>query len=780
VADVRLLLPAVSAWASVAATLATPVDWRLVGCAALVLGAAALLASSRRRAGRPRRRTSSRSWSTAAALALAATGVCLLASALQQQVRGTGAISGLVMQRAVVQIRATVASDPMTLRTHGPSPRDVVLVRLSVSQVQGRGLGSASASRVLVLGDGRWRALRWGERVVVHGRLSPSPAGSDVVATLNARGPPQITHAAPWWARGADRLRVGLRAASDGLGRDARGLLPGLVVGDTSLQPSDLTEAMRATGLTHLSAVSGTNVTIVCVLALAVARWLGLRRRTRLVAAGLVLAGFVVLARPEPSVLRAAVMGGIGLLALGSSRTRAGVPALSSAVLVLLVVDPWLARSFGFALSVLATLGLLLWAAPLADRLSRWLPRPFAVALAVPIAAQAACGPVVVLLSGQVSLVSVPANLVVEPLVAPATVLGLCAALTSPLSGQLAGWLAWLGGLPCTVIAWVARTLDAVPLGQLSWPSGAVGAVTLALATLAVVALGPLLVRRFGRSPWALAGAVVLVLAACLPLPVGRWPPRGWVLVACDVGQGDALVLSTGPGRGMLVDAGPDPDLVDGCLRRLRITTLDAVLLTHFHADHVEGLPGALRGRRAGVVLTTIVDDPPAEARRVRAWAAAAGVDVQALRAGSDARLGPLRWHVLWPERVVLDGSVPNNASVVLLVDVAGTRRLLLGDVEPVAAAVVDRALLSLPDGSHGDFMKVAHHGSALQDAGLVHDAEPRLALVSVGRDNDYGHPAPSTLRLLRSVGAVVARTDQQGDLAVVAHERRLSLVTRR
>lgn len=774
--DLRLLLPAVCAWIAVAATLATPVGWQLAAAAALLLGSLTALVGAGRLAG---------SWgivryAAAVALTLAAAGTCLLASALHQQIRGTGTLPRLADERATVVLAGRVRSDPVTVSTQGPSPRDVVLVRLSVSQAQGRGVASSMSSRVLAFGDGRWRSLRWGERVEVQGRLAPAEAGSDVAATLNARGPPRVTGVAPWWVRGAERLRSGLRGASEGLGRDARGLLPGLVVGDTSLQSADLTDAMRATGLTHLSAVSGTNVTIVCVLALAVARGLGLRRRSRLVAAGLVLAGFVMLARPEPSVLRAAVMGGIGLLALGASRRRAGVPAVSCAVIALLLADPWLARSYGFALSVLATLGLLLWAAPLADRFARGLPRSVALALAVPVAAQAACGPVVVLLSGQVSLVSVPANLVVEPLVAPATVLGLAAALASPVSSHLAEWLAWLAGVPCTAIAWVARTLADVPLGQLAWPAGAVGAVMLALATLGVAALGPRLVHGLRRSPWALAGAVILLLAACLPLPVGRWPPSGWVLVACDVGQGDALVLATGPGRGMLVDAGPDPELVDGCLRRLRISALDAVLLTHFHADHVEGLPGVLRGRQVGVVLTTIVDDPPAEARRVRSWAAAAGVDVRALRAGSGAILGPLRWRVLWPERVVHDGSVPNNSSVVLRVDVAGLRLLLLGDVEPAAAGLVDRALRSLPDGTHVDVMKVAHHGSALQDPGLVHDASPRLALVSVGAHNDYGHPAPGTLRLLRSAGALVARTDQQGDLAVVGRAGRLSLVTRR
>ncbi|WP_426566427.1 ComEC/Rec2 family competence protein [Angustibacter sp. McL0619] len=532
-------------------------------------------------------------------------------------------------------------------------------------------------------------------------------------------------------------------------------------------------------------------------MALALARGLGLGRRSRLVAAGALLAGFVALARPEPSVLRAAVMGAIGLLAIGSARRRAAVPALAAAVVGLLVVDPWLSRSYGFALSVLATLGLLLFAARWTRAWSRRLPGPLALALAVPLAAQITCTPVIVLLSGQISLVALPANVLAEPCVAPATVIGLAAALASQASAPAAQLLAQLAGLSCRVIAAVARALAQLPGGQLAWPSDARGVLTLTALTLLSLLVGPTLLARWrrpgrggvparaaSRLGWAVGALSVgglVAAAAGLPLPApgaAAWPPAGWVLVACDVGQGDALVLATGPHRAVLVDAGPAPEAVDDCLTRLGVRQLDTVVLTHFHADHVGGLAGALRGRRVGGLVVTIIDDPAEQARRVRELAARLAVPVRTVVDGEQVTDGPVSWQVLWPQRVVHDGSVPNNASIVLRVRSAGLRLLLLGDVEPAAARAVAARSAALPEGPQVDVLKVAHHGSGLQDRDLLAAARPRLALISVGEGNDYGHPAASLLRTLAGQGATVARTDERGDLAVVSQHGRLALAT--
>jgi len=450
-----------------------------------------------------------------------------------------------------------------------------------------------------------------------------------------------------------------------------------------------------------------------------------------------------------------------------------GVPALSGAILVLLCIDPWLSRSFGFALSTLATLGLLLFARPWGAWFARFLPRRLkglGVAIAIPVAAQAMCGPVVVLLQGSVTLIGVFANLLAAPFVAPATVLGVSVALVALVSHPLAVLLAWLAALPTLGIASIARVGADVPMGTLPWPDGPAGAFLLAFVTTALLFTGPWLIATIRARPAVMAAIGVLTLAASWPTGSLVWPAPNWRMVICDVGQGDALVLSSGTGHAVVVDVGPDPESIDGCLTRLHVEVVDAVVLTHFHADHVQGLPGVLRGRVVRQVLTSPVLDPDSQVREVRGWAAAAGVPVQPLYPGDQLRWGAVQAVVLWPVRVIHEGSVSNNASVVLSVDVAGLRVLMPGDVETAAAHQVLLALRRDPAylaGGGFDVLKVAHHGSRLQDTALLAELRAPVAVISVGADNAYGHPAPKTLDLLRTSGSRVFRTDQGGDIAV-------------
>ncbi|MEV0205486.1 ComEC/Rec2 family competence protein [Streptomyces sp. NPDC050788] len=581
--------------------------------------------------------------------------------------------------------------------------------------------------------------------------------------------------------RFAGRLRAGLREATDGLPADARALLPGLVVGDTSRITPELDEAFKETDLTHLLAVSGSNLTIILALLVGppgtaqlaerrgLAPRLGIPLRTTALFGGALTLGFVVVCRPDPSVLRAAACGSVVLLALATGRRRSLVPALAAAVLLLVLYDPWLSRSYGFLLSVLATGALLTLAPRWSEALRRRrVPPRLAEGLAAAAAAQALCAPVVAVLSARVSLVAVPCNLLAEIAVAPATVLGFAALAAAPVLMPAAKALAWCASWPASWIADIARTGAALPGGGVDWPGSWSGAVLLALVTATVLLVG----RRLLGHPWLCAACgALLVLVVVQPPPLTRvitgWPPPGWRFAVCDVGQGDAMVLAAGDGSGVVVDAGPDPALVDHCLRTLGITRIPLVVLTHFHADHVAGLPGVLRGRSVGAIETTGFEEPADQAASVRREAAARHIPLSVATAGEERRTGSLSWRVLWPPpRPAPDPDGPNDASVALLVRSAGLRLLLLGDLEPPA----QQALLRSPQGAllgGVDVLKVAHHGSAYQDPELIRRVAPRLALISCGEDNPYGHPAPGTVAALRAEGAVVLRTDRDGALAV-------------
>ncbi|HET8561825.1 MAG TPA: ComEC/Rec2 family competence protein [Marmoricola sp.] len=666
-------------------------------------------------------------------------------------------VAALARQRATVAAVLTVRSDPV-LRS-GRFAR-YVLFRAEVVGVIGRGRGYQVRAPVLVMADPDWRSLALGTRVRADGRLAPAD-DDGLTGLLSTRGPPTVLARPGVALRAADAVRTGIRAAVAGQGVGARALVPALVDGDDTALPDDLAADFRTTGLTHLLAVSGTNLTLVVGFLLVLARWAGVRARGLMVVGALGVAGFVLLARTEPSVVRAAAMGSVALLGMGSNGRERGTRALGVAVFLLLLVDPELAWSTGFALSACATAGILFLAPPWRDALAGWLPRWLAEAVAVPMAAQLACTPLVAAISGQVSLVAVVANLLAAPPVGPATVLGLLGGLVATVSVTA-------GRLVATPAAWcaqwiitVAQQTAALPAAAVGWPTSptALAALT-ATSVLAALVLGWVLARRAA----AVTGCALLVLVVLVPMPTPGWPPEGWVLVACDVGQGDGLVLNAGSGV-VVVDSGPDPTPMRRCLDTLGARRVPLVVLSHFHADHVDGLPAVLAGREVGAIEVSPYADPLDGARLVHALAARAGVPVRVAAYGETRRVGALTWQVLAPSEPppASSDSPPNDASVVLLVRTRGISILMLGDEEVPS----QERLAALYPGLHADVLKVAHHGSAKQDPDLVRGLHARVALISVGRDNDYGHPAPSTLGLLASAHLLVRRTDEDGDIAV-------------
>jgi competence protein ComEC len=637
-----------------------------------------------------------------------------------------------------------------------------VRVTATVLEVQARARAAADATRrtrtpVVVLAPTSWTGLLPGTVLSVSGRLSPPSRAGPVAAVLSVDGEPRVLRASPDAFAWADPPRRALRAAVTGLPADPGGLLPSLVVGDETLLTDSVRDDLRATGLTHLTAVSGANVAVVLAAVLGLARWVGVPLRVLPVVGLLAVGGFVLLARPEPSVVRAAAMGVVAVLGLLRSGGGRGVAPLAVAATVLLLVDPWLSRSAGFALSCLATAGIVLLAAPWADG-ARWLPRPVALAVTVPLAAQVACTPLLATMTGQLSVAALPANLLAAPAVPAATVLGLVSALVGVVSPALAHVVAITAMLPTGWVVAVAERGASLPGGVLTWQAGGVLACLLAVVLLAVTPV--LLASRL------LSGLTCVLLLVLLlrPGPLDRWPPPGWVLVACDVGQGDALVLRAGSTRGVVVDTGPDPDRIDACLDDLGVTEVPVLVVTHGHADHAGGVEGVGRGRRVGEMVLTTLDEPADQVQALRAWADRNGVPVRRGRPGDEHQVGLVRWTVLWPQRLLREGSAPNQASLVLRVEASGVSLLLTGDVETAAQrALVARQAAALDV----DVLKVPHHGSADQDEAFLAATTPVVAVVSVGRDNGYGHPDAALLDDLAQAGARVVRTDRDGDVAV-------------
>lgn len=606
-----------------------------------------------------------------------------------------------------------------------------------------------------------------GAQVTVTGGARPAETGEAAVLVVFAHEvvlerPP----AGPWAAAAA--LRNGFIDTAAGLPDPGGGLLPGLAVGDTRAVSEQLDAAMKQTSLSHLTAVSGANCAIVTGLGFAAAAMCGARRGVRVAIAAAALTGFVLLVTPEPSVVRAATMAIAVLVALALGRPAAGLSALAVAVCVILAFDPWMARSLGFALSAVATASLLLVAPGLARGLSRIMPRAVAVAVSVPVAAQVACGPLLLLVEPTVPVYGVVANMVAGPAAPAATVIGLAACIAAPVP-LIADGLAGLAWLPSSWIAHTALVMAEWPGGSAPWPEGVLGIVTLtALGAAVVVSLAGRGKRRV------IAGALVVATAlgavgtgVLVPRLALLGAPPAWTVAACEVGQGDAVLVRTGDAVA-LIDTGPDPAPLASCLGRLGITRLDLLVLTHFDADHVGGID-AVRGS-----VDTVLHGPAAvaEDRALLASLAQAGAELQEARLGRTGVLGSAPWRVLWPRAADPVFGEGNDASVVLHVATAEVGDLvLLGDL----SARAQRALAATGGVSAAEIVKVAHHGSGDQDPALYATLSPRVALVTVG-ENDYGHPRQEILEVLEGVGAAVARTDTQGLILLAGSGDRIEI----
>ncbi len=507
---------------------------------------------------------------------------------------------------------------------------------------------------------------------------------------------------------------------------DGRALLAGFLVGDTSGVDEIDQSAMRKSGLSHYTAVSGSNVALFLGLLYVVAGPIGIGPRRRAIVGLLGLPVFAAATRFEPSVVRASAMAALGLGGRLIGLAMEAWQVLAAAVTGLLLLDPTLIRNIGFQLSVAATAGVMVGA--------RWPVGRSRVnrALAVTVAAQAAVAPLLLVHFGLIPLLSPLANLVAAPLVAVATVLGAVGVIGPGFIGDIGAWLAG-------IVLWLARVASAWPL--IGW---------MGLGIILTAVLVHLRFRRW-RGPLALVAAFVVVWSVLGP---ARSAPDAGVVVL-DVGQGDAILLSGGQGRFALVDGGPDPVILVEALQAYGVKDLDLVVLTHVHADHATGLAGLVGRVPIGLVWARTAPHETRASSELIGVLEENLVEIDEPRVSEKFQLGALNVTVEGPLRTYAS---PNDQSIVLTVEGPGRTMLLSGDIETIAQAELGHL--------QANVLKVPHQGAATSDPDWLEAVGAELAVISVG-PNDFGHPADWVITTLEESGATVVRTDVVGDVVV-------------
>jgi competence protein ComEC len=591
------------------------------------------------------------------------------------------------------------------------------------------------------------------------------------------------------------RVRADAALGYDMPAREAE-LARGFVLGEDQRIDAGTVEDFRRSGLSHLLAVSGQNVALLALLAMPLLAALGMPLRTRLVWVLVAIVVYVPLAGAGPSILRAGVMGGLSLLATLAGRRTSRLYGLAVAAVVTLTIDPRLGADVGWQLSFAAVLGILALAPPLraavASRIGvRGWRGALAEGVAMTVAATLSTAPLIAFHFGEASSTTLVANLLALPAVAPTMWLGMLVAV----GGQIPGFpVALLNAVEAPLLAYIAQV--AAWCGRPSWAClhlrlGVTGLIV-SYAGLVAAALGiPQLARRRriatlrrrkpsadgtkSSSMWwissrrrqrrrrvgAVAGLGLVVLGLVW---VGAGAGAGAAgsvtglrVSVLDVGQGDAILLQPAGAPAVLVDGGPPGDGLEAKLRAAGVERLGVAVVTHEQSDHAGGIEELLgRFPVARLAYARL-------SRRLRDEAEGAGANPVRISEGGILRSGRLRIEVLWPPRELLGaplaGADPNTQALVLLARWRDFSILLTADAEAESVPI---------DPGPVDVLKVAHHGS--DDAGLdglLDRIAPRLAVISVGEGNPYGHPTAATLATLAAHHVPTLRTDREGTIVL-------------
>ena len=613
---------------------------------------------------------------------------------------------------------------------------------------------------------------------VARPRGHDEESGFDEAAYLRRQGMHVVLRADTFRVVGS---RSGLGGVADGLrravarplvavaDRERRAVLAGVVLGEDEGLDGVLRDRFRASGLYHLLAVSGQNVAYVVGGAILLAWVLGLPRRLGEIGALAAVGAYVLAVGWQPSVVRAGVAGALASLAWLASRPADRWYFLLAGAVVLLAWNPYTVLDPGFQLSFAAVAAIFVLVPRVDRRLEGYpLPRKLATVVSVSAACGAATAPILWLHFGAVPVYSIAANALAAPVVAPLLGLALGAAALHPVVPEAAAALAWSDGWLAAYLAWCARLVGGLPYAQATSPR-ALALLGGGAATLALLAWG----RRVGRRQAAAVAGLALALAVGWqaaglgerPPP----PPTGLRVTVLDVGQGDGILLQV-PEGAVLVDQGPPEADVAGQLEELGVERLAALVLTHPQRDHVGGAADVLERVRVDAVLDPAIPAPSPEQDAALAAAERRGVPVLVARAGQVYRVGRLRLRVLWPEGEAPADRDPNDFAVVLVASFGEVDVLLTADAEGGVTVPVRPPPVEI--------LKVAHHGSADPYLPrLLALTRPRVAVVSVGEENRYGHPAPDTLAALEGApGLTVYRTDLGGPVTIESDGETISV----
>jgi competence protein ComEC len=603
--------------------------------------------------------------------------------------------------------------------------------------------------------------------------------GFDERTWLRRHGVHVVVHASRWRIVGrrgglsgfADGLRARLaRSMAPGLGGERHAVIAGIVLGEDEGLSESLRQRFRASGLYHLLAVSGQNVALIAGGALLFAYLIGASRVLGEVLALGAIGGYVLAVGWQPSVVRAGIAGALASLAWLAARPRDRWYFLLLGAAVLLAWNPYSLLDAGFQLSFAAVAAIFVVVPRLERSLVGYpLPRSLAEVVAVSAACGVATAPILLTQFGTVPLYSIPANALAFPVVAPLLGIALVTALVAPAVPPLAVALAWVNGWLAAYLAGCARLVGSLPYAAVS----ARAALVVVATVLGVASLIPRL-----RPPRAPRVAALILLAA---LVAGGWrlrgdssplpPPHGLRITFLDVGQGDGTLLQV-PGGAVLIDEGPPEADVAGQLRSIGVHHLSLVVLTHPQRDHVGGAARVFDQLHADLALDPGIPSPSAEQHAALDAARRRHVRIVDARAGQGYRVGALHLRILWPDGPGTPGDDPNNHAIVIVASYRSVDALLTADAES-----------NVTGGLHAppvEILKVGHHGSS--DPGLarlVSQIRPKIAVISVGAHNDYGHPSPSTIAALQAVpGLALYRTDRDGRIVVESDGARISVRT--